>query len=181
MVAIDTDKYMNYEPGDAWTEKVDDEDLLNKKFDINEGSSFVPKKSKYDNSKKFAKIEKSASLKALYDEVVRTMNESNSMQSNRLYADNFLLPQITGSIWKRMKRQSAWGKTKALFKYFAECLGIGYSPNDFSQIGSNMALDSSDNEGTITVNQTPIQGEYPDGRQFHILPQYYTRKMEDPT
>jgi hypothetical protein len=31
-----------------------------------------------------------------------------------------------------MKRQSAWGATKALFKYFAECLGIGYNPNDFS-------------------------------------------------
>ena len=181
MTAIDTDKYMEYMPGDAWTEKVDNEDLLNKNFDEKENSSFVPKKSKYDNSKKFSKIENSATLKALYDEVVKTMSEANAMQTNRAYTDNFLLPQITGSIWKRMKRHSAWGKTKALFKYLAEAIGIGYNPNDFSQIGSNQALDSSDNEGNITINQTPIQGEYPDGRTFHILPQYYTRKMEDPS
>jgi hypothetical protein len=56
MKAIDTEKYMEYEPGDAWTEKVDNEDLLNDKFDPNEGSSFVPKKEKYDNSKQFSKI-----------------------------------------------------------------------------------------------------------------------------
>jgi hypothetical protein len=170
---------MEYKPGDAWTEKVDNEDLLNKNFDANENSSFVPKKSKYDNSKKFAKIEKSKTLKRLYDEVVKTMHEANEMQSNRLYADDFLLPQITGSIWKRMKRHSVWGKMKALFKYFAESLGIGYSPNDFSQIGSNAALDTTDSEGNVTINNTPIQGQYPDGRTFHILPQYYTRKMDD--
>lgn len=179
MEAIDTDTYMEYKPGDAWTEKVDNEDLLNKNFDANENSSFVPKKSKYDNSKKFAKIEKSETLKRLYDEVIKTMHEANEMQSNRLYADDFLLPQITGSIWKRMKRHSVWGKTKALFKYLAESLGIGYSPNDFSQIGSNAALDTADSEGNVTINNTPIQGQYPDGRTFHILPQYYTRKMDD--
>lgn len=181
MEAVDSEKYMEYQPGDAWTEKVDNEDLLNKDFDVKEGCSFVPKRSKYDNSKKFKKIEESQTLKALYDEVVKTMTEANAMQSNRMYADNFLLPQVTGSIWKRMKRHSAWGKTKALFKYIAEVIGIGYNPDDFSQIGSNMALDFSDGEGNIVVNQTPIQGEYPDGRTFHILPQYYTRKMQDPS
>ena len=179
MEAIDTEKYMEYQPGEAWTEKVDNEDLLNSKFDPNEGVSFIPKKSKYDNSKKFSKIENSKTLKALYDEVVKTMQESNAMQQNRTYADDFLLPSITGSIWKRMKRHSAWGKTKVLFKYLAESIGIGYNPNDFSQIGSNMALDVIDSEGNTTINQTPIQGEYPDGRTFHILPQYYTRKMDD--
>lgn len=181
MEAIDIEKYMEYQPGDAWTEKVDNESLLNTNFDESEGSSFVPKKALYDNSKKFAKIENSPTLKALYDEVVNTMSEANDMQTNRLYADNYLLPQMTGSIWKRMKRHSAWGKTKALFKYLAESIGIGVNPNDFSQIGSNQALDQADSEGNVTINQTPIQGEYPDGRAFHILPQYYTRKMDDPS
>lgn len=188
MEAIDIDKYMEYQPGDAWTEKVDNENLLNKfdektgtGFDEKEGTAFVPKKSLYDNSKKFKKIEDSATLKALYDEVVNTMSEANDMQSNRLYADNFLLPQITGSLWKRMKRHTAWGKFKALVKYVAEALGIGYNPSDFSQIGSNMALDDFNSEGAIGINRTPISGKYPDGRPFHILPQYYTRRMEDPS
>lgn len=181
MEAIDLEQYMEYQPGDAWTEKIDNQDLLNSEFDEKENTSFVPKKSKYDNSKKFSKIEKSSTLKALYDEVINTMSEANEMQSNRLYADNFLLPQITGSVWKRMKRHSAWGKAKALFKYVAESLGIGYSPNDFSQIGSNQALDESNDEQNVVINNTPIQGQYPDGRTFHILPQYYTRRMEDPS
>ena len=33
MEAIDIDKYMEYQPGDAWTEKVDNEALLNPNFD----------------------------------------------------------------------------------------------------------------------------------------------------
>ena len=233
MEAIDIDKYMEYQPGDAWTEKVDNESLLNKKFDPKENCSFVPKKELYDNSKKFAKIENSTTLKALYDEVVNTMHEANEMQSNRLYADDYLLPQETGTLWKRMKRHSAWGKTKVLFKYLLESAGVnnignkfvsslagatlgaglgllggsiigfpimtaviggvigGYAgfreklgsinQEDYSQIGSTLALDESDSEGNVTVNNTPIRGKYPDGRSFHILPQYYTRKMEDPS
>lgn len=181
MEAIDFDKYMDYEPGDAWTEKVDNEDLLNKNFDENEGTSFVPKKSLYDNSKAFSKIENSPTLKALYDETVKTMEEANDMQSNRLYTDKYLLPQITGTIWKRMKNHTAWGKLKVLFKYFIESLGIGYNPNDFSEIGSNMALDLITSEGDQLQNVNPIKGQYPDGRTFHIMPQYYTRKMDDPS
>lgn len=181
MEAIDFDKYMDYEPGDAWTEKVDNEDLLNKDFDESEGTAFVPKKSLYDNSKAFSKIENSPTLKALYDETVKTMEEANAMQSNRLYTDKYLLPQITGTIWKRMKNHTAWGKLKVLFKYFIESLGIGYNPNDFAEIGSNMALDLITSEGDQLKNVNPIKGQYPDGRTFHIMPQYYTRKMDDPS
>ena len=192
MEAIDFDKYMDYEPGDAWTEKVDNEDLLNKDFDESEGTSFVPKKSLYDNSKAFSKFQEfnedgtenenfSPTLRALYDETVKTMEEANAMQSNRLYTDKYLLPQITGTIWKRMKNHTAWGKLKVLFNYFIESLGIGYNPNDFSEIGSNMALDLITSEGDQLKNVNPIKGQYPDGRTFHIMPQYYTRKMDDPS
>ena len=134
MEAIDIDKYMEYQPGDAWTEKVDNEALLNKKFDPKENCSFVPKKELYDNSKKFAKIENSPTLKALYDEVVNTMHEANEMQSNRLYADDYLLPQETGTLWKRMKRHSAWGKTKVLFKYLLESAGINNTGNKIREL-----------------------------------------------
>ena len=181
MEAIDIDKYMEYQPGDAWTEKVDNEDLLNPNFDDSQNTAFVPKKSLYDNSKKFAKIENSPTLKALYDEVVNTMHESNSMQSNRLYADDFLLPQITGSLYKRMKNHSAFGKLTALTQYIGESLGIGYNPEDFSQIGSTAAADEYTSEGELVVNDVPLHGQYPDGRTFHIMPQYYTRRMEDPS
>ena len=109
------------------------------------------------------------------------MHESNSIQSNRLYADDFLLPQITGSLYKRMKNHSAWGKVKVLLQYIAESLGVGYNPEDFSQIGSTAAADEYTSEGDLMVNDVPLHGQYPDGRTFHIMPQYYTRRMEDPS
>jgi len=32
MEAVDKDKYMEYVPGDAWIEKVDDEEFVNSKY-----------------------------------------------------------------------------------------------------------------------------------------------------
>ena len=52
---------------------------------------------RYDNSKKFAKFEEGNSkfdknMRNLYDAIFNTMKESNAMQTNRTYTDNFLLP-----------------------------------------------------------------------------------------
>lgn len=193
MQAIDVEKYMEYQPGDAWTEKVDNQELLNSEYaealeELNNDSevecndpSFIPKKSLYDNSKAFNKIKNSPTLWAFYNGILETMHESNELQTNRLYADDFLLPQITGTLYKRMKRHPLFAKFKIIWKYLIEKIGIGFNPDDYSQIGSNQALDTTTNEGQIIVNNIPIKGRYPDGRTFHIMPQYYTRKLEDPS
>ena len=236
MVAIDKDKYMEYQPGWAWTEKSDNTDILNPKFVDAENTSMIPKKELYDNSKQWNKIQNSDSLKALYNKVHETMHESNEMQTNRQFADDFLLPQMTGTVWKRMKRHPFFKKLDILAQYFAESLGLGsktnyklntakvssigaglgiasglivgsplfaaftgvvglglgltaagifssdaISANDYSSVGSNQALDNNNPEVKKNISSTPIKGQYPDGRSFHILPQYYTRRLENPT
>ena len=96
MEAVDKEKYMEYVPGDAWIEKVDDEDFINQEYlrlskeEGNEDTAFIPKafdeneKKLYDNSKAFSKLDKnstdfSQTLRDMYDETVRTMKESNEM------------------------------------------------------------------------------------------------------
>lgn len=219
MEAIDKDKYMEYVPGDAWIEKVDDEKFVNDKYtqlskeEGNENTAFIPKafdkngKVLYDNSKAFSKFDKnsnkySQTLRDMYDATLRTMRESNEMQTNRQYTDDYLLPQITGSIFKRMKRHPWFNRHLALvrwlrykfgdkpfkvtrpdkiaiaFRVIKELFGLSTNSDDLSQAGLTEAADSTDSEGNTTVNNA-IHGQYADGRTFHILPQYYTRRMQD--
>lgn len=193
--AIDKDKYMEYEPGDAWIEKDEGSSThINKEYEkaisdlysddpsMREEQSYIPKKALYDNSKAYNKIKNSKTLWALYKESLNTMRESNAMQTNRLYTDNYLLPQMTGSIWKRMKRRSLGGKIVALIKYISESIGFSYNPDDLQQIGSTSALDYVLSDGTTAkVADNTVHGQYPDGRTFNILPQYFTRRLQDPS
>lgn len=96
------DRFVDITPGDGWLDK-DDSKFINKDFDESEGMSMVPKKSLYDNSKAYAKVMNSKTLKALYDAVYQTIDEANQLQTVRNYYDSYMLPQITGSDFKAIK------------------------------------------------------------------------------
>ena len=96
------DQFVDITPGDGWLDK-DDSKFINKDFDESEGMSMVPKKSLYDNSKAYAKVMNSKTLKALYDAVYQTIDEANQLQTVRNYYDSYMLPQITGSDFKAAK------------------------------------------------------------------------------
>ena len=51
MTAVDKEKYMEIKPGQAWVDKSQNNDFVNKNFDESQGTTFVPKAELYDNSK----------------------------------------------------------------------------------------------------------------------------------
>ena len=150
----------------------------------------IPKKiAKYDNSEAYAKVSKEGTaINELYNLVKQTIAESNAMQTNRQYTDDYLLPQETGSIWKKMKHHGWFGYFPVLVRHMLEKIGVGIGKfsrsnieEDLVDTGSTAALDLLDETTGLSSGAAPIKGKYPDGREFHILPQYYTRRLKDPS
>ena len=186
MVAVDKETYMEYEPGDGWIDKVDNDELINSEFDPSYESTMVPKESLYRNEQ-WDKIEKSKSLMNLYNLVKQTMEEANSMQTNRTYTDDYLLPQVTGSSARRLVRtlrnKGPWEFIKLLFRIPLETIGFVEAPDSYvGYRGGGQELDTQDRLGKQNVyKKSEVVGKYPDGRQYNSIPQYYTRKLEDPS
>jgi hypothetical protein len=56
---------------------------------------------------------------------------ANAKMDNRIYVDNYLLPQITGSMYKRMKAHKCWkDKMRAFLDYILEQVGFGKVPQN---------------------------------------------------
>ena len=183
-VAKDKSKYMEFTPGNGWIVKEDDSAFINKEYveeSKKEGNnnSFIPKRSLYDNSKAFNKIKNSETLSKLYDLTLQYMKESNAMQTNRMFTDDYLLPQIQGSFWKRLKRNKH--KWSTFINWLKEQIGISDSVDDSVQYGEGTTSDYNDQEYGNRQSDISTVGKYPDGRRFNILPQYYTRKLQDPS
>lgn len=180
--AIDKEKYMEYQPNQYWIEKTEDNALLNKNFhEDGTGRSELPKHNVYDNSKQYNKIKKNPRLNALYEACLEVMEFANAKQTNRQYSDKYLMPQETGTLYRRIKRQPIGQKLEITKEYLKESVGINIAPQDYLNLGSGEAADNVDSEGNTTDTHTMAVGKYPDGRQFGIIPQYYTRQLENPS
>lgn len=184
--AKDFEKYMDLEPGDGWIDREQESKFLNKYnpetregFDESFGSTMVPKESLYKN-KQWDKIQKSTTLTNLHDLVIRTISESNALQTNRQYYDNHLLPQVMASSLRRMIR-AKWGFLGELIKIIKEKLGILEDPNSYLDTGEGHSLDDYDSDAMLVSRNKKIVGNYADGRSYNTIPQYYTRKLEDPS
>ena len=174
-------------PGDGYMESNKNNEYVNKNFEALKkyDRKWVPKKSikRYDNTKAFMKILSSRNLMALYDEVINTMSESNKFYKREFY-DNYLLPQITGSLYKRLKNQSS--KWRHALDYVKESLGFGLQ----SSLQNNEYGISSENKSQLDETLTPVDsseennillsGTRPDGRSLGMIPMYYTRKLDNP-
>lgn len=185
-------QYMEYEPNDAWIDKADS-DLSNPNFDESYGTQWVPKRSIYDNSKQYEKIfgkngrGGSETLRALYEGVQQTISESNQLY-NRQYADNFLLPQKECTFLGRLRRKPFWSGIWNYIKTFGGL--IGEIDPDTSTFAANKLVgkydDPNDMEKGSNLQESTdglyreVGGTYPDGRAFHIIPQYFTRRMKNP-
>lgn len=184
--AVD-EQYMDYEPSNAWIEKDDNSDLINPNFDESEGVSMVPKMKYYEN-KEFDKIMSDQRYKKLYDSVLSLMEKANKKQSNRQFKDNFLIPSISGTLLHRIK-QSGYGpyliggKVNAIFQWFKEKIGLSRNTEDDTVEGVSLASDMSTNEvdQLFDKHKNSLRGKYPDGRPFNMIPQYYTKRMKDPS
>lgn len=184
--AVD-EEYMDYEPSSAWIEKEDDAGLLNPNFDESEEVSMVPKMKYYEN-KEYDKIMSDERYKKLYDAVLSLMAKANEKQSNRQFKDDFLIPSISGTLLHRIKHSEygkyfIGGKVNAIFDWFKEKIGLSSSTEDDAVDGTSLAADMSTDEvdQLFDKHKNSLRGKYPDGRPFNMIPQYYTKRMKDPS
>ena len=188
LVAKEKDKYMKYEPGDGWIDRQNDSKWLNPEFKKYEyyGSTMIPIKEKYAN-KQWDKIKNqydpntkqaSGSLGELYKLTIETIKESNELQTNRIHHDNYLLPQVMASSIRRLIRARS-GFFKQLFDIICEKIGFKRDQNSYidAGVGDEIQLDA---EGNYIKPKKHV-GSYADGRSYNTIPQYYIKKLDDPS
>lgn len=191
LVAKDKDKYMQYEPGDGWIERDTESKWVNPEFKKYEHykSTMVPLKEKYYN-KQWDKIKKqydpitgkaSGSLGEMYKVTLDVISEANSLQTNRIHHDDYLLPQVMASSVRRLIRSSSgvWRFVIEAIRLFEEKLGIKRDQNSYidSGIGDKEDFDAEGNY----IKSSKNVGSYADGRSYNTIPQYYTKKLDDPS
>lgn len=147
---------------------------------------------RYDNREKYNEVTKEGSaLKDYYDEIKNTIQESNALQTNRPSVDNYLLPQVIGSFWQQirshsffsLKGDSAWG---VIWRYILEALGKSNENDKEEMFGMGADLSDTDETGAaVEYKYDPFKDTYSqsmaDGSAYRALPQFYTRKLKDPS
>lgn len=183
------DKFTELIPGDGWINTDNNNKHVNKDFDESYGVSMVPKKELYSNKEAFDKINNSPTLKALYDIVHQTIHESNQLQYNRQFTDDYLLPQITGSMWKYMKAKGIKSASGASMDYVRDKFGLSKQgieqDTDFGKQVTDILLNATELGEMVKSESVNYNGHTtgvrPDGRQFNVIPIYYTKKLDDPS
>ena len=184
LVAQDDD-YMEMVPNEAWLEPDDQRSYDNptwKEQGLDKiGLSIVPKQELYKN-KQWDKIENSPTLKALYDEIVSTMHEANEMQTNRQFTNDYQLPGVSAKLLDRLKQVKGIDKLTTFLKWVCEKLGINIGQDqDVLLRGETTAHDETNEEGEAIFSQyTRTIGRRGDGREYTALPQYFTRRLDNP-
>lgn len=189
------DEFMEFIPGDGWIEHSENE-LANPNYDKENTSFLQPKryetdengrpmknKPMYDNTKAFNKVKNSKNLKALYDLVLQTNREINQLYDRQSF-DEYLLPKITGSIFKYQKNKT--NLSSGVLQYIKDELGIGdqsvQQDSDYAQ-DVQRVMAKTDDFGDL-VKQRALQisdGTRPDGSELNMIPRYYIDKLDDPS
>ena len=182
------DLFIEFLPGDQYIINENNQSLLNPNFDESENMSMIPRldydNGRYDNSKAYYKIKNSETLNALYEAVYNTIKESNEQFENKSWHDDYLLPQITGSYYKRLKNQES--KAHASWEYLKDTFGILEQQNTEFGMSLQNALNNVDELGEVIMSQeysggSNVSARRPNGRQLNMIPQYYVKKLEDPS
>lgn len=147
-------KYISIEPSLEFAEISEESPFINKNYDLSNPEYYQPKQSLYDNSKAYNKVMKDESLKALREEIINIMKQSNGKLNNIQGLSEFKLPQISGSMYRFMK---ARGFT-----------GIGYKLRDQMSV-------KDDDQGIRDKVTTA-----PDGSSLAMVPQYFIKDLDDP-
>ena len=177
MKAIDEDMWMEWVPGDSFADMENSISYRNENFKEEYGVSYIPKGKKYDNSKQFNKIKDTQ----LYDAILKTMKKAYANMENRAHADPYLLPQITGSMYKYMQaRSGVKGKADAAYTWLKDNIGLnGITQND-SDYGYDENADVEDNQVDESIDDKMRRigtlKNTPDGHVMHFIPQFYTKR-----
>lgn len=186
------DEFVEVSAGDGWIENDNNSANINPVFAAEQQKygrmTMIPKRNLYDNSAAYNKIMNSESLRNLYNAVYETIKESNdAFNDTHQYRDDYLLPQITGTLYKRLK--GTGGKWRAIKDYISEGTGFGGKLGFEQEAEYGLALDKIfdkiDEFGQFIEGENEIfggktSGIRPDGRRLNMLPQYFSRKLKDP-
>lgn len=196
MRAKDVSRFMVWQPGDAYIDAENSSSLKNSKedFDDSLGVSFIPnlKIKRYNNQKNYARFVKIQGYENLYDEnlaelyktVVDVLKSANSKMKNREYADDYLLPQISGTLYTRLvsdnKEDGGYisRKWKLIVQWIYEKLGIRPPSDDDPLVGQleEKIDDNSPIDTSERVRQIGLSKDMPDGRSMHMIPQFFTNR-----
>ena len=179
MVAKDRATWMEYTPGDSFTDFANSASFKNPEFEKYEKYhvSYVPKGKRFDNSKNFNKVKDSD----FYGLVVGVMEKGYGNMKNRQHSDPYLLPQITGGMYKQMSaHQGLEGRVHGAMHWVKDNIGLnGVTQND-SDYGSDdiNPYDEPVNEESMSDKFSRIGTlqNMPDGKVSRIIPQFYIKR-----
>lgn len=144
-------------PSAAWSEIDPESPWYNKSFDESDMNYIQPKKSLYDNSKAYKEAMRDPNVKALHDEILDVMTESNNKLTFQQNFDPYKLPQISGTAYQHIRSND--NVIKGFFKY----------------VKDNIVVRDDDTE----FNTTTIKR--PDGSKLYFVPTHYMKMLDDPS
>ena len=167
--------WMEWAPGDSFTDFENSISYKNEKFKEEYGVSYIPKGKAYDNTKAYNKVKDTA----MYKSIIDTMRKAYSNMENRSHSDPYLLPQITGSMYKYMQGH-ATGKVDGAISWLKDNIGLnGITQND-SDYGYDENSDVEDNQVDEAIDdklkRIGTLKNMPDGHVMHFIPQFYTKR-----
>lgn len=143
-------------PSSVWSEIDTASPFYNKNHNENDSNSVQPKKDQYDNSETYNKIMADPDLKALHEDILDMMTESNNDLIFQQNFDPYKLPQISGSAYQHIRGSD--GVINGLLKYIKDQVIV--------------------KDDDIYYNQGNVKR--PDGSKLYFIPTHYMKMLDDP-
>ena len=128
-------------PSREYTEIDPSSPMWNENFDHTSREHIQPKKDLYDNTKAYEAAIDTPAKKKLYETIEQTMAESNEKITFLKYADNYKLPQISGSTYAHIKAKH--NLFKGIASYMSDTLTVrdddaGYNMDSVAPDGTSL-------------------------------------------
>lgn len=184
--AVNPERWEEWVPGDAYNDLENSNSFKNKEYErlVKEAEeeghplnvSFIPKGKQYNNSAAYNKVKDTD----FYQVLTSTMDGAYGKMKNRVHADPYLLPQITGTLFNRISGAKYGGKVNAAMEWAKDHIGLnGVTQNDTEYL---IDYDDSSDESKMEEpyesrrNKIGTLSNFPDGQPLHIIPQFYTKR-----
>ena len=159
-------------PNNNWLEVSEDSPFYNKAYYQAQVENpelkdeyWIPKKDLYDSTDRYKRIQNNPDMKALYDELLNTMQEANDQYTNLNKKYPYRTPQMSGSLYRYIgyewRSRHGLDALTAPFKGFGQWLADKLSVRNDDK-GFNKALTK------------------PNGERLNLIPQNYIKRLDNP-
>lgn len=150
-------KYVEVVPSNEFSEVDLESPFVNKNFDDSYGEKYVPKRSKYDNSKEYNKTMLRKKNRDLYKATTDIIQETiDNIQMHHM--SRYKLPNISGTMWAQAKAGSNIAR------------GLGNYIKDAATV-RNDDIEYRQEDQVIT---------HPDGTRVPLIPIHYVNPLNNP-